>query len=553
MTLLLLGGVFFFSACSDDFLNRILQDAPGPDNFLKDEASAKQLVVTAYSPWVQETQMYGKRFITICDGLTDDSGIRFGPSYIQNWDILPIQGDDYPSDWWKFAYQSVNAANYAIEQIPKLKDMGFSDTQIDPYIAEARFLRGFDYLFLTTFYGDVPLITEPLTSFAEFSKPRVAVADVFEQIISDFTFAKDHLTTDGGGYKGTPTQATAAAYLAKAYLYKKDYPACETAARAAITLAEATGYQLIDDYASIFDQNNEANPELLFYFAFEANKSINGTNDGNCWSVERGIRSGERGLPLEFRPIVQGQEGWGYALPTRNLYDAFEDGDPRRTATIFAPGDDYGVYNGSSPFPYQQITYISGVLTTTDVTYRPGDMVKYEFQWSPTGMNVKKLVENTTGINFRMAGLDAPLLRMADLYLFLAEALAEQEKDEALVWVNKVRKRAFGDDAHAKTKADGSLRDIVRHERRVELAMEGHRIFDLFRWDAIKKIFGNGGEQKVKLHFFSDERGGAIDGENGMFKTAVGLKKYPTDHILFPIPQYEMDQNAAITSNNPGY
>jgi len=546
--LLLLGGACFFSACSD-FLDRVPQDTPGPDNFLKDETSAKQLVIASYSPWVTNTQMYGKRFIIICDGLTDDSGLRFGPAYIQNWTILPTQGDDYPSDWWRYAYQSVNAANFAIDQIPKLKESGFTDNQINPYIAEARFMRGFNYLFLTTFYGEVPLISKPLSSFEEFSQPRASIEAIFDQIISDFTFAKEHLTEDGGNYKGTPTKASAAAYLAKAYLYNKDYSNCETAAREAIVLAENAGYQLIDDYESIFDVNNEANPELLFYLSFERNSGM----WEQCMSVERGIRSGIRPFPTELRHIVQGGEGWGYALPSRDLYDVFEPGDPRRGYTLYAPGDDYGIYNSSTPFTYDQITYNdAGELTTNTVTYEQGDMVKYEYQWSPTGMNVKKLTENLDGLtNIRFAGLDVPLMRMADLYLFLAEALAEQGKPEALVWVNKVRARASVN-MPPKTTADGSLREIVRHERRVELAMEGHRIFDLLRWDKVKEVFGDG--QKVKLHFFSDYRVGmALDGEDGRFKTAVGLSKYPTDHILFPIPQYEMDQNATITSNNPGY
>lgn len=544
--LLLLVGICIFPAC-DDFLDRQRQDAPGPDNFLVDETSAKKLVVAAYNPWVAQTQMYGKRFIIICDGLTDDSGLRFGPSYIHNWDILTTQGDDYPADWWRYAYESVNAANFAIEQIPRLKDRGLTDEQINPYIAEARFMRGFDYLFLTTFYGEVPLISKPLSSFEEFSQPRAPIADIFAQIIDDFKFGKEHLKKNDGS--GTPSQAAAAAYLAKAYLYNKDYSNCETAAREAIALAEADGYKLIDDYESIFDQYNEGNPELLFYLEFERNSGI--------WeqdmSVERGIRSGERNFPTELRHISQGGEGWGYALPTRDLYDTYEPNDPRRGYTIYAPGDDYGTYNSPTPFQYEQKIYTDvGVITSTPVTYEQGDMVKYEYQWSPTGMNVKKLTENLDGLtNIRFAGLDMPLMRMADLYLFLAEALAEQGKPEALDWVNKVRARASVN-MPAKTTADGSLVDIVRQERRVELAMEGHRIFDLFRWDAIKKVFGDG--RKVKLHFFSDFREGmAIEGENGRFKTAQGLSKYPTDHILWPIPQYEMDQNTAITSNNPGY
>ncbi|GHT12317.1 hypothetical protein FACS189432_07070 [Bacteroidia bacterium] len=71
-SLLLIGAICFCTACSDDFLNRTPQDRPGPDNFLRDEASAKKLVIASYSPWVTQTQMYGKRFMIMCDGLTDD-------------------------------------------------------------------------------------------------------------------------------------------------------------------------------------------------------------------------------------------------------------------------------------------------------------------------------------------------------------------------------------------------------------------------------------------------------------------------------------------------
>ena len=82
-----------------------------------------------------------------------------------DWNITPSL--NYPTDWWKYSYQSVNAANYAIQEIPKLKNKGFTDSEINPYIAVARFMRAFNYMFLTTFYGDVPLITAPLSSFDE--------------------------------------------------------------------------------------------------------------------------------------------------------------------------------------------------------------------------------------------------------------------------------------------------------------------------------------------------------------------------------------------------
>lgn len=528
-------------ACSDSFLDIKPKDKPGSDNFLNNLSSARELVVAAFNPWVAQQQMYGKRFATICDALADDAGLRLnGNDLIQvlDWNITPVL--NYPTDWWKYSYQSVNAANYAIQEIPKLKNRGFTDAELDPYIAEARFMRAFNYMFLTTFYGDVPLIMAPLSSLDQFSQPRTAVEDIYDKIIEDFSFAKDKLSKDGNGYKGMPTRATGAAYLAKAYLYRKDYVNAERTAREAIQIAEADGYYLIDDYESIFSIDNEQNPELLFYFAYERNSGIWEQN----FCVERNVRD----LPAELK-YIQGGDGWGYCLPTRNLYDAYEPNDPRREYTLYYQGSVFGIYTPSSPLTLDYHSYDSeGNQVTTPITYNTGDKVIYDYKWSPTGLNVKKLTEDLTGLtNVRYAGLDWPLMRMADLYLFLAEALAEQGKEEALIWVNKVRSRASVN-MPPKSTADGSLVEIVRRERRVELAMEGGRIFDLLRWDAVKDVFGDG--KQVKLHFFSDY---LPEKSSDKFKTVSGLAKYPTDHILFPIPQYEMDQNKSIIENNPGY
>ena len=527
--------------CSDSFLDIQPEDKPGTDNFLNDLSSAQELVVASFNPWVTQVQMYAKRFATICDALSDDGGLRLnGNDLIQvlDWNLTPNL--NYPTDWWKYSYQSVNAANYAIQEIPKLKDRGFTDAELNPYIAEARFMRAFNYMFLTTFYGDVPLITVPLVSFDEFSQPRTAVSEVYKTIIDDFTFAKENLTKDGNGYKGMPTRATGAAYLAKAYLYSKDYEKAESAAREAIEIAEADGYYLIDDYESIFSIDNEENPELLFYFAYERNSGL--------WEQDFCVERNVRDLPVELK-YIQGGDGWGYCLPTRSLYDAYEPDDPRRGYTIYSQGTVFGTYTPSEPLTLDYHSYDEqGNEIVTSITYETGDKVLYDYKWSPTGLSVKKLTEDLTGLtNVRYAGLDWPLMRMADLYLFLAEALAEQGDEEALVWVNKVRARPSVN-MPPKTAQDGSLVDIVRHERRVELGMEGERIWDLLRWDAVKKIFGDG--KQVKYHFYSDY---LPDTSSDKYKSAPGLSKYPTDHILFPIPQYEMDQNHSIKENNPGY
>jgi hypothetical protein len=500
----------------------------------------KQLVIATYQPWVAQWagNMHYKEMIILMDAMTDDSDIRLnGADRIQprNWDFLP--NSTVMADWWRYPYQSINAANYAIETIPSLLEQGYSQEAINPLIAEARFIRGYDYLYLVTLYGEVPLITKTLSSFEEFSQPRASIQAIYEQILSDFSFAKENLTDDGGGYEGTPTKATGAAFLAKAYLYKRDFQQAEIAARDAIQIAEANGYGLVDDFAAIFDVDNEANKELLFYFSFARNDA----NYSTTMSVERNIRD----LPGELQHI-QGGEGWGYALPTGDLYYAFEEDDPRRGYTVLAPGDVFGLYNRTEPFTYNRADYNEECdLITWVETYEAGDTVLYDMQWSRTGLSPKKLTENLAGLtDVRYGGLDVPIMRMGDLYLILAEALAEQGNSEALLWVNKVRARVG---LPGKTTIDGSLIDIVRHERRVELALEGQRLFDLMRWNNVKQVLGGG---DAKLHVYSD----CLEpSSSNRFINPTGLSKYPTDNVLLPIPQFEIDQNSEINSNNPGY
>lgn len=525
-------------SCSESFLDMHPKDKPSSDNFLIDASSARQLFVASLNPLVTSTQVYAKRFGIICDGLTDDSGLRLnGLTDVQDWDLTPRQ--QYVVDWWKATYRSINAANYAIQEIPKLADKGVSQEEIEQYVAASRFMRGFNYLFLVTFYGEVPLIDHPLSSFEEFSQPRASLESIYKMILSDFEYGKTRLSKDGAGFKGMPVRSAAAAFLAKTYLYMKDFKNAEAQARDAIKIAEADGYHLIDSYPDIFSIDNEGNPELLFYFSYERNSGL----WQQCFCVERNVRD----IPGKLK-YIQGGDGWGYALPTRDLYDAYEDGDPRREYTLYYDGCYFGKYTPNEPFEYNDYRYENGVEVYDKITYKTGDDVLYDYKWSPTGISVKKLTEDLTGLtNVRYAGLDWPLMRMADLYLILAESLAEQDNPEALAWVNKVRARPSVN-MPAKTSADGNLVDIVRHERRVELAMEGQRLYDLLRWDAVKAVFGKG--NKVKLHFNSDYM---PDSSSDKFKTVPGLSKYPDEHILFPIPQDEIDRNSEIFGNNPGY
>jgi starch-binding outer membrane protein, SusD/RagB family len=219
-TVLLLGGILFFSSCEQDFLDRYPLDVPSPDVFFVNEQSAKMAVIAAYQPWTRSAHMYQRDLVIMFDCLTDDSywrPSRAASIQLSLWNINSADGTT--NNYWNLVYQSINAANFAIAEIPSLLDRGLTQSQLDPYIGEAHFLRAFGYMFLTTFFGDVPLIDRPLSSFEEFEQPRASVADIYDLIISDFTRARDLLPAQWpAAYTGSATKAAAAAYLAKAYL-----------------------------------------------------------------------------------------------------------------------------------------------------------------------------------------------------------------------------------------------------------------------------------------------------------------------------------------------
>jgi len=537
IVILVAGVLILLGACDQsDFLDRYPKATPNPENFFVDATSARLAVNACYDDWCwPNDNMLFKEMTIMLDAMTDDSYRRVNAAIhvaMEQWDFTPTNG--VISAWWTYPYRSINAANFAIEHIPTSSDLSFTSEQQAPYIAEAKFMRAYSYLWLTMFYGDLPLLTTTASDFDEFNTPRSPQADVFKQIVEDFTYAKDYLP-ETQTLKGTPVKAAAGAYLAKTYLIMNDWAKAEAAAREAIQVAENSGHKLMDDYLSIW--SDEGNPELLFYWSFVEDDPKYGQN----MTVQRLCRD----LPVPLRIAING-DGWGYAVPQRDLYDAFESGDPRREFTLYSPGYPYEIYPGTNDVPYKHEKYNeAGKKVTWNVVYKTGDMVEYDYRWSLTGLNVRKMTNPVKDLaDVRRDGMDIPAMRMAELYLILAEALAEQGKAEALTWVNKVRSRASVN-MPPKTTADGNLIDIVRHERRVELAMEGLRIFDLIRWKTIAEVFGNG--KKVKRNFYSDY---LPESSSMKYDSPVGdLTRYP----IFPLPQSEIDQNSAINTNNPGW
>lgn len=531
------------TSCNEDFLDRYPLDRPSSIGFFVNEVSAQNANSAIYNFWVRDSDMFQRDMMIIFDGMTDDAYWKPNRAISiqqEKWDIYPTHSAI--TDYWRLAYRSINAANYSIEGIPESSDPGFEELLRNQYVAEARFMRGFSYLFLVTFFGDVPLITTTLDNFDEYEHSRNSKEEVYQLILEDFEYAKANLPDNWPqSYSGRPAKAAGAAFLAKTYLFKGEYSKAEAAAREAIAIAEGTGYGLMSDYMAIFDENTEVNEEVLFAFTYVKNSEEMGEN----WVVQSKITNTEP----DFQAIQS--DGWGYALPQKSLYDAYEEDDPRRGYTVYAPGDPWRIYSKTEEKTYTHKAYDeSGNEVSYTKTYNEGDTIFFQHNWSQTGMGLRKFDRDQGDLtNVRWGGKDVPVLRMAELYLFLAEALAEQGNPEALVWVNMVRARATVDLPERAVNDgrphDENLVSIVRHERRVELAMEGKRLYDIMRWKNLGEIF-NG--ENVKRHFYWQY----LDPANSISRFDQPLIVLPK-HYLFPIPQAEIDVNTLITENNPGY
>jgi hypothetical protein len=529
--------IAIIGGCKKGLLDKYPKDAPNAANFFDNAVNARQAALAGWAGLKDENWFYKRYFITMCDNMTDDSYTRSADNRTQlvHW---TFDNTFYGfRSWYRGFFASVSHSNFAIDGIPTSKDPTFTPALQAPYIAVAKLAKGFDYLQLTTLWGDVPYFPHSLSIPSQAFVARTPKAQVMDSLIEDLKYAKQYLPDSWtGDDAGMPTKAAGAAMLAKAYLYNKDYANAEAAAKDALNIADAEGYKLMDDYVymmSVKSQKNGDNKEFILTLNFTANSDA--TDDYNEMTVERLVRDG----PGPVEDIYGG--GWGYALPTADLYNAFETTpkvDPRRTYSMWAPGDFYALWKGDSN---GDSTFVYG-----GKTYHIGDSIFYDQGWSLTNLSTRKLIDpwmdNGTQILLQgsttESGYNDPLLRYADLVLYYAEALMENGKiAEGIAQLNKVRARpsvnmpplvASGlDDARAK----------LRHERRVELNMEGIRLFDLFRWGAMQETFGAGLNTNVKYMRL---------GDNTLLKDANF--EFPKDN-LWPIPISELDNNPHAKQN----
>ena len=387
--------------------------------------------------------------------------------------------------WWSSLYEGIKRANVVITKVPSI-DM---DQELrDRCVAEASFLRGLYYFDLVRAFGGVPLVTtlDPPTKM-----PRATKEAVYEQIVNDLLYAVQNLpekSTLGPDDTGRATKGAAKSLLAKVYLFQGDFVNTEKYAREVILSDEY-------DLEPVFSNANGKLGEHGIESVFEVGAMEVEGAGGNQYANTQGVR----GSP---------NRGWGFNRPTIDLRNSFEEGDPRLNGTIIDLGET-----------------IDGILilgdgTTPDVTVDDqNNVIETECY------NQKVWYPGTNTIT--QWGHNRRLIRYADVLLMAAEALNENDKpDEALLYLNQVRSRAReGNNSILPdiTETDKvALRDIIFEERRHELAMEGHRFWDLVRTGKAPSVLG-------PLGFVTGK------------------------HELLPIPQNEIDISQGTLEQNPNW
>ena len=424
-------------------------------------------------------------------------------------------------DYYRAKYQGIIRCNLALREVSGYEpDETLPEELKERLLGEAYFLRGLYYFQLVRIFGGVPLIDDVIESADKWQQPRATAAEVYDHIISDFTEAEAKLWNKSK-YEpedaGRATKGAAQAYLLKANLYNHNYD--EAYAWGKKFMEDQAGeYSLFTNYADNFNLAGENGAESVFEIQYMADPT---SDYGEGFGFTRGTFS-----IIMTRPRMSslgGNAGWGWNHPTQNLYDEFEAGDPRLEETIGVP-DAAGLqevevnYLGSPYYNIKTAMYEAGTFPALDHASR-----------GP--------------LNYR-------LVRLSDVMLLYAEAALESGKDlgVAKTMLENVRARAramastagvlpafpgylgFSDNAD-------DLRKALRHERRVELAMEGHRWFDLVRWGIAAEVM--------------DKDNGSYGSNESPEARAEMASFIPGKHELFPIPSEEIILNPM--EQNPGY
>lgn len=489
--------VFSFSSCVD------LEEKPigilAPESLFKSTRDVEIAIFGAYG-WIASERLYGRQFVSALMLRSDmaDIGDRGTPAERQQMNDFNMDSNNgMIRSFWPYWYQTISATNAAIAGAEGLK---LSESEINPLIAEARFVRAFSYYHLVRVFGDIPyvdyFITDP-EAVADISKTTASL--VYEGIINDLKFAKEWLPdTYSGNIKSRPTKGTAASYLSSVYLTLENFQNAYTEAKWVIDNRSKFGYELEPDYQELFRATNGDNAEHIFTVDFLGSQSGGGGANDDIMVPMTGVRGADH-------------QGWSVCVPSMKVFNDWDERDYRKYVS------------------FDDSIKVKGVLvpyTKFDNTQRP-HIAKYS-----------RYPGNSSG-DGRYSDHNYSAFRYAEVLLIAAEASIEVNgaNNEATGYINQIRQRArnwdgavtvFPEDVSpGLTKAQ--LIDLVLEERRIELSFEYKRWYDIKRRNLGDAVFKGPNAREPHENFNSSR------------------------DYLMPLPTTELEVNPNLGPQNPGY
>lgn len=483
------------SSCSESFLDQSDPTKVGVDLFYKNEAQVKQALNGVYGA----VQSLNNNAYIFGEFQTDNTTVDLNPSDrggAGGWEAFEFStvnsGNGEIATLWNGYYAALYNTNLTLE---KMVEATMDEAPKKEVEGQLKFLRAYMYFNLVQYFGDVVIVTSTFpTPDAAFDLVRSPQTEVWAQIEKDLKEAIALLPAKyaNAADKGRATKGAALSLLGKTYLTNKKY------AEAVTTLKEVTtlGYSLNANYADNFDPSTakKNGPESIFEIQYQ------GDNDLGEWST----------FEYVFAPRVSKGAVTGYAAganggrnaPTNDIMAAYEKGDLRKDISL---KPDFTLDGKLYPVPYVN---------------------KY---------NYPHTIVNRTNTNW-------PILRYADVLLMLAEATNEQTGPtaEALDYVNLIRKRAGLANLTLPGKAE--FKAAILKERRLELAFENHRWFDLKRtktpaeWAAF-----------MNAHGLAERAKPTIDRGAVPFNSTDYV--YTENEYFLPIPAPQILINAKLTQN----
>lgn len=460
------------------------------------------------------------------------------------------------SNFWQYRYKGILRCNVAIDRI---SNAGLEDTELQArLVAEARFLRGYFYFELARNFGGVPLITEFKMPEEIEGITRASLEDTYKFIEEDLIAAAEVLpkrSEYADADMGRATSGAALGLLGKVYLYQEKWTEARDVLQKLIPEsgytgedAQTTEYDLLPNFGDVWDKDFDNSVESLFEVQYEYHATL---AVGGSLSTVTGARSCGAALG----------DGWAWCQPTANLEAAYSEDDERREWTIIKTG--CTEIKGETEENFTKILNDNKEISVYDDCVEKYNLPANSLVIDPSGHKSGRIIrkyylplnDRPEVYNTDKSPLNHRILRYADVLLMYAEACNELSDDtHAQAALNRVRNRAGLSPVSV---TGNELRHAIRNERRLELAFEQNRLYDIRRWkdDNGKPVIANlMGENGSFVKWNTDPATrDAMEWDNQGEASDKGKSFREDRDLLFPIPLYEVTMSNGSIEQNPNW